>query len=424
MAARWSRRDLLAGAASLGALSTSSLLNLAAAPGQSRRLILVVVNGGWDVTFALDPKSRSAAVDGPMIDQDPNDPEDVEAVETFGAFPIQVNDLKRPQVRELFERYHDRLCLINGIWVGTISHFEARTRMITGTDDRHAPDLATVAGVVAGQDKPVVAVDLSGLGRVGPYADRTANYGRKGQLAGVVNPQQRMPSTREEGIRGTALDPADRGALHGFLAERRAVDPRRERPRGEEIFAAQDEAVARAERLLGLQIPDGSVETLQGQMGLAMSLLQAGVCHTVTVGTPSFDSHNNGDNQHVRWNELCGDIGFLLSQMELRGMTRDTTVAVVSEFGRTPLRNVVGGTDHFPHTSALLFGSGITQGRLIGGTNELVQSLPMDMVTGEADPAGSYLRPEQFVAGLLETLDVDPGEWLPGVTPFRAFHQG
>jgi hypothetical protein len=421
MPTRWSRRSLLAGTASLGALGLSSLSNLAAAPSRSRKLILVIVNGGWDVTFAVDPKTRSDAVDGPMIDQDPENPEDVETIETFGAFPIQINDYKRPQVRGLFEQFHDRICLVNGIWVGTISHFEARTRMITGTDDRHAPDLATITGVVAGLDRPVTSVDLSGLGRVGPYAHLTANYGRKGQLSGVVNPTQRMAGIRDEGVRGTALDPEDRDALHTFLAERRAADPRRSQPRGEEIFAAQDEAIARAERMLGVQIPDGSVESLQGQMMLAMALLEAGVCHTVTVGSASFDSHNNGDNQHVRWDDLCGDIGFLLTHMEARGMSRDTTVAVVSEFGRTPLRNVVGGTDHFPHTSALLFGSGIVQGRLLGGTNEFVQSLPLDPVTGEPDPAGSYLRPEQVVAGLLETLDVDPTEWLPGVTPFRAF---
>lgn len=416
-----SRRGLLGSAAALSALTGSALGSLGASSGSKRRLLLVMVDGGWDVTFGFDPKPPSEHVDGPHLDMDPEVEGDIETVEQYGPFQIAVNYERRPQVASLFSSFHDRLCVINGIWVGTISHFEARTRMITGTDDRHAPDLATIAGVDAGDDLPIAAMDLSGLGRVGPFGSRTAMYGRRGQLTGIVDPTQRMPSRAHPDIRGGALAKADRSAIHSFLTERWERDPRRSQPRGDRVFDEQLESILRAERLLEMTVPSGSVNTLREQMILALDLLDAGICHTVTVGSLSFDTHSDGLAQHDRWDDLCGDIGFLVSQMEARGLESDTTVAVLSEFGRTPLRNVVGGTDHFPHTSAMLFGAGIAGGRILGATNDRVQSLPIDMQTGKPDARGDYLRPNQVVAGLLEALDVDPEPWLPGVVPFRAF---
>ena len=69
------RRDLMkyAGAAGVATLLASSTRNLFAAPRSTarstrprRRLVLVMAQGGWDTTYALDPKLQSAQVDVPQ----------------------------------------------------------------------------------------------------------------------------------------------------------------------------------------------------------------------------------------------------------------------------------------------------------------------------------------------------------------------
>jgi hypothetical protein len=418
-----SRRGLLASAGALGGLGGLGALGLAraAAPaGADRKLIVILATGGWDVTFALDPKLGVAEVDGPMPDVDTENPDDREEVLSFGDMSVLANPFKRPEVGRLFEAYGNRLCVVNGIWVGNVAHHYARGRVISGTTDGRSPDLATIVGVASGLDLPLVTADLSGLGRVGPYADRTALFGRHGQFAALVDPQHRMFATHDDEYRPYGLDPEDRAALDDFLTTRVATDPRGSVRDGDRLLAAQQESLTRAQQLFGLQMERGSLDDLEGQLEVALQLLESDVCRTVTVeSSPSFDTHTDQPNQHPRWDSLCFNIRRLIDMLDQRGLSDQITVAVLSEFGRLPKRNVDGGTDHFPHTSAMMFGRGIVGGRILGGTNDLVQSLPVDFETGELG-GETFLRPENLVAALMETLDVDPGEWLPGIAPFRA----
>jgi hypothetical protein len=54
-----------------------------------------------------------------------------------------------------------------------------------------------------------------------------------------------------------------------------------------------------------------------------------------------------------------------------------------------------------------------------GGTDDLLESLPMDLETGEIAASGDPVRYDSFAAGILELLDVDPAEWLPDTAVFR-----
>jgi hypothetical protein len=48
----------------------------------------------------------------------------------------------------------------------------------------------------------------------------------------------------------------------------------------------------------------------------------------------------------------------------------ETLVLSLSEMGRAPVINGSGGKDHWPYTSALLVGGGLSGGRVLGGTDE------------------------------------------------------
>jgi uncharacterized protein (DUF1501 family) len=89
--------------------------------------------------------------------------------------------------------------------------------------------------------------------------------------------------------------------------------------------------------------------------------------------------------------------------------------------GRTPRLNADAGKDHWPVTSAMLLGAGVRGGRMLGGTSDELDALSIDLQSGAIDAGGKQLQAGNLVAGVLETLGVDPEAYLPGVEPLRAF---
>jgi hypothetical protein len=125
-----------------------------------------------------------------------------------------------------------------------------------------------------------------------------------------------------------------------------------------------------------------------------------------------WDTHADHTRQHDSWNHTFLGLGDLATGLAEQGMLDRTLVFVVSELGRTPLRNVHGGTDHFPYTSALVFGANVAGGARVGGTDEGLVGLPVE---------GDLLRYDRLAAGVLAAVGLDPAEVLPGVVPVTAF---
>jgi uncharacterized protein (DUF1501 family) len=102
-------------------------------------------------------------------------------------------------------------------------------------------------------------------------------------------------------------------------------------------------------------------------------------------------------------------------------MIDETIVVVLSEMGRTPKLNAAGGKDHWPVTSALVFGAGIKGGQVLGGTTDALAAKNVDLTTGQLSESGVQLQPTNLMAGLLTAVGVDPTSYFPGVEAFRGF---
>ncbi|NUO51147.1 MAG: DUF1501 domain-containing protein [Polyangiaceae bacterium] len=140
-----------------------------------------------------------------------------------------------------------------------------------------------------------------------------------------------------------------------------------------------------------------------------------------------WDSHSdNVAQQAPLFNSLFGDLATILDQLAATpgpdGMPlSDTTVMVVlSEMGRTPAFNDYAGRDHWPFTSAMIIGPGITGNRTIGAYTPNYLGVGVDPNTGELDHARTGVSAETFGATLLALGDVDPAQFLPGVEPIAA----
>ncbi|MEQ1564289.1 MAG: DUF1501 domain-containing protein [Myxococcota bacterium] len=388
------RRAWMKGVAA--AIGAAAVTPARGASDTTRRLIVVFANGGWDPLTVFAPIFGSPYVDA----------------NTGGALG-QVGDLSfvdhpdRPSVRALFEAWRDRAAIVNGISVPSLSH-EVCTRLVyTGqTVDGRADWGATV-----GADQPA-AYTLPNLVISGPsfpsaYGATTARTGLNGQLAQLTD--------------GTILSVRDQGeplsdAVRGLIAERTRQRARAFAAAEPALGEAFDAARRRAATLTSTDGLDlGSTRYAWDRAALAVDALAQGVSRVVTFDDDGgWDTHATNDpSQSALFEGLFQLLGELVMQLDSAGLLDLTTVAVVSEMGRTPRWNADAGRDHWPYTSALLLGGPVRGNRVISGFDEGYYPLGYDPVTGETTPAGAPLTTEHLGATLLALCDLDPADHLP-----------
>jgi hypothetical protein len=111
---------------------------------------------------------------------------------------------------------------------------------------------------------------------------------------------------------------------------------------------------------------------LNEQFLIARRLVEAGA-RFVTVAYGFWDYHgNNFVNARNDLPLLDQGVSALLEDLKQRGLDKDVSVVMWSEFGRSPTINKDAGRDHWPRANcALLAGGGMKVGQVIGATDRL-----------------------------------------------------
>ena len=184
------------------------------------------------------------------------------------------------------------------------------------------------------------------------------------------------------------------------------------------------EAVERASALKDVQ---GDVELTPGlglatQGAAAVDALSSGIARCVTVSAAvSWDTHANNATQSGLFEALFADLGVLMQQLAAAPGTQgsladETVVVVMSEMGRTPRFNASQGRDHWPYTSVMMVGPGITGSRMIGGFDDRYYGSTID-AAGDPSEGGALLTAGGVGATLVELAGGDSAALMPGETP-------
>jgi hypothetical protein len=143
---------------------------------------------------------------------------------------------------------------------------------------------------------------------------------------------------------------------------------------------------------------------------LARRLVERGVPF-VTVNNTGWDNHFNLETYKNRHPGDAKDEGThalvpgldkafsgLVQDLKDRGMLDETLVVVMTEFGRTPKINSIGGRDHWPNCfSAALAGGGVPGGAVIGASDDLGEFVKDRPIT-----------PSDMAATIYTLLGIDP----------------
>ncbi len=408
------RRGILGGLG-LGGLGLGALAGvlapiraLRADGGSDRYLVVYWAKGGWDPSYVFDPHFGSPTVEGDSFAE----------ADSKGGIAF-ANAITRPAVQSFLEAWGSRSVVINGVTVGSISHVACTQLMLTGLRSESAADVASLVAVGTGGDLALPNLILSGPRFPGKYG--ATSIPLSATLLGTA--------------RGTApvapYNAGDETAVRAWLTEQAGS------------MAFPNSAHLGVEYAAGLQrralleavassfpTPAGNEEAdllAAGISALTLGLSRAFMMEGSFPQRSHWDSHqDNQANQDACFQHTFTQLTNLMAALSAASapnggtLADKTTVLVLSEMGRTPVRNATGGKDHWPFTSAMMIGEGISGGRVLGVSDEALVGQTVDLDTGEASESGARVTPAGMFAGLLESFDLDPSDALPGIAPFRA----
>jgi hypothetical protein len=410
---RLHRRELLkAGAAFAAAMAVPWSAAPALALGAPKKLVLVLASGGWDTTYALDPKPGSTIVDAPEG-----------TLETVGGIPLLTN-ADRPSVKAFFEKYASISVVVNGMQVRSFVHSDCVKRVLTGTPSDQNPDFGAIVAFEHGKELPVPYLVLGNSSLSGPLASITGRAGMSNQLAALLSPDPAMtllppgfvPTDGERAVVRKYLDAsAERfRATRGMqAANAKEVDAYKKSIERQGLL--RDFAKARG----GFGERDYT-PNLDVQVSLALDALEGDLCHSVMLELSDWDTHQDNARQAEKYEAFFQGLDTLALGLEQKNLLDQTLVVVLSEMGRTPKLNASLGKDHWPVTSAIVFGGGVKGGRVLGATDDSLGAMSVDLATGAAKADGKQIQTGNLIAAVLEWVGVDPAPHLPGMEPLHA----
>ncbi|HET6613399.1 MAG TPA: DUF1501 domain-containing protein [Kofleriaceae bacterium] len=419
------RRDFLAGAlAGAAFLALPKKRTRAAAMTTPKNLMIILSAGGWDTTYALDPKPGLKTVDAPAGQ-----------VKSFGNLDILV-DPSRPAINAFFEKYAPLTAVVRGISVRSVSHSECRKRMLTGTPSASSPDLGAICAHDLGRELPLPYLILGDEAFTGPLAASAGRVGLTNQITALLDPAKAYERPANAAYPASAFVPdgADEKAIRAFVTARAERERAQRGQLGENRARIDDfeSSLGRGDKLKPFAKSFGSRGrnlALSAQGELASDVIGQGISRAAMLDSRiSWDTHQNNADQGAFHNKLFSELGGILDGLAARKGAKtgntlldETVVVVMSEMSRTPKLNAAQGKGHWPVTSALIIGPGVKGGHAFGATTDRMEASPINFATGAPDKDGGTLQTDNLAAGVLELCGADVDRYFSGTERLRGF---
>lgn len=374
------------------------------------KLVIFLAYGGWDTTWALDPKPDAAEVD--LVPGD---------VQMFGDIPIWTH-AERPAVSEFFSQWGSRSAVINGVAVESLAH-ETCSKMMLAGGLGSRPDLAARVAASLGSERALPYLSFSSQAKIDGSEALAGAFGQTNQLMALSTPGYGWPRPGQtEPDMGLQLTPAEREAVAAHLDRRRASlrQETEASPRSARMVDDYDHALRRARDLRsaanqgGVLADPAIFEDTEAPWDKVAGAFAEGLSQCAIIQPDLFwDTHAFNATQGQMHQDFFAGLNALMAALAARDLVDETVVLVASEMGRTPRHNADGGKDHWPWTSAMVVGQGVAGGRVYGSTNEWLQPSAVDLRTGALSEGGADLHAEHVLHAVAKLVGVaDPSPWF------------
>lgn len=438
------RRALLraaAGAALSGALALPA--RALARVGEARAaedefFVFIHAAGGWDVTLWADPRNERKGLIEPATTDNTDtaklrcwvDAPGGGAARSFTPVrPAGSNLVFGPAIGRLADLY-DRLCIVNGLAMNTVSHPDGTAFATTGRHLSGGRTMASTLDVIcasalgAGQIFPVVSVQYPSA-FVGDRLDRRAAPLMVAEIGTISRTltRTRLYDTDEDRAAVTALLSEEARTLAARAGHSEVLDG----------FSLQADGLR---RMLQSRLPEvfsrGRLMQAHPEFdytarfarsaavnaAFALEAIRRNVVRCVSFSTSGFDTHTSNYRQHATTQqELFDLIAALLGALDKtphptragKKLSDHTHLLVTSDFCRAPQINTAMGRDHYPNNSAMVI-SPRFRGNFVFGKTDPEQLLPAPAKTFQDGPRP--IAPPDLLATFLFAFGIPPREHL------------
>ncbi len=416
------RRTVLKGLLA-GAVAAGFSLPLANASNyRGKVFVFVQADGAWDPTSFCDPKPNSP---GEPVINHWAERDDVRQVGNIRYAPFAHN-------ASFFEKYYDRMLVINGVDAQTNSHTVGVVHNWSGRNSEGYPGMGAILAAHYGGGLPVAYLNFGGYSETAGIA-RYTRLNNAGLLRNIA-----APAEYENGD-GRHLAEADWEAIRGRLAhkaarltEEKGLLPTDARNRnffetatqGSELLRGYADSIPAEQDLEEPRQwagPDNRVETDDGirrQAQLTVLAFKAGVAVSADLFIGGFDTHSLHD-AYQGWllGALTDGVDYLWDYAEEHGVADRMVVVMGSDFGRTNFYNSQQGKDHWPIGSFVIMEKNQPwTNREVGETDDLHFARRINPTTLERDDAnGTIIYPKHVHTALRRYLGI---ENTPGAQRF------
>ena len=377
-----------------------------AADYAGRLFAFVQAAGGWDPTSFCDPKVN---IPGEPAINHWAERDEIRQAGNIPYAPFAANEA-------FFEKYHDRMLVINGVDAQTNSHSVGVVHNWSGRSAEGYPSATALLAAHHAPEAPVAYLTFGGF-----------SY-----PAGVVRPTRldntallQTLATPAAGADGTYVGDADWAALETYadatanhLAEAGELLPAEARRLADyrSAFAAEGlkafaDAVDSARREQGLR----------RQAQLAVLGFRTGAAVSADLVLGGFDTHADHDDDHAdQLERLTDGVDYLWEFAEGEGVADRLVVVMGSDFGRTNYYNSGAGKDHWPVGSFVVMEKNRSwTNRAVGETDDRHFARRIDPATLAVDHGnGTVIHPKHVHKALRRYLGIENS---PGAErfPFR-----
>ena len=351
----------------------------------------VHAGGGWDPTSLCDPKGRESE-----RSTDPVNHYFVDEIRTPSASsPIRWAPMGANET--FFQAHYDKLLIINGVDTSTNNHMTGTRYINSGQLEEGHPSFGALMTAVHGSSLPLGYITNGGYDITRGVVPRT-RIGQLGVISKIAEPDL-------DGERPFHLEEVQ-SRLNSYREARlNRLSARTKLPKVHSSIAQFTESRGGQNELRRLNeyLPDlNSFNTNLGQQGsIALAGYRAGLTLAANLSVGGFDTHGNHDQtQAAALSNLTNGLMELWSEVERHGLEDRVLLMVNSDFGRTPRYNEGNGKDHWSITSLFFMGAGVQGNRVIGATDERVQSLSIDPEELTLAPSGLVIKPSHIHASL------------------------
>lgn len=432
--AKMNRRTFVNGAMSfvsgmtvLGGNTMFGRLAKAASPSVTDRyFIFCYFNGGWDILLGLDPRDKTVFDDSEATIAETGIQLGYDSLTLKDTVtPSGSNITFGPYIGGLADHY-DKLCVVRGMSMETLTHEVGRRRFITGKPPSglqargsSASSWLTAHGGGETQALPNISM------RVESYNVDLPSYATAMKTNSVTDLLRALTAS------DPALAPAYADKIDALLSAQAAcrtdstfltnAESSRQRALGMTTgglsdmfdFAANTAEMSDLRAYWGISTSDLSSGPAQAAM--AARAIMSGISRCVSIQpTSGLDTHDGNwvTDQGPRQKTGFDAVGKLIETLANAEYTDGqsswldhTTIVGFSEFSRTSALNTRGGRDHSLTNACFLAGGNVKGNTVVGRSSDLSMTpSTINLDTGAYDADGEAPHPEHIWQALYESV--------------------